>query len=56
MDMSPAYEHTVHKHTKAEITYDRFHVMSHLSHTVDLVRRKEHQKLLANGDERLKSA
>ena len=28
--------------------------MSHISHAVDLVRRKEHRELLASGDERLK--
>ncbi len=38
----------------SKITFDRYHVMHHLNHAVDLVRRAEHARLRKLGDERLK--
>lgn len=39
----------------SKITFDRYHVMQHLNHAVDLVRRAEHARLRKLGDERLKA-
>lgn len=39
---------------KAKIVHDRFHVSKHLNDAVDKVRREEHRRLLAKGDESLK--
>jgi len=57
MDMSAAYV----KSTKAniplaeeKIVHDRFHIMKLATEAVDKVRRKEHKKLTADGDDRLK--
>jgi transposase len=36
-----------------KIVFDRFHVMQHLTHAVDLVRRAEHASLRRQGDDRL---
>ena len=56
MDMSAAYV----KSTKAniplaeqKIVHDRFHIMKLATEAVDKVRRKEHKKLTADGDDRL---
>lgn len=38
----------------AKIVFDKFHVAKHLSDAVDQVRRKEHQELMAEGDDTLK--
>ncbi|MEX0745255.1 MAG: transposase [Phycisphaeraceae bacterium] len=37
-----------------KIAFDKFHVAQHLGEAVDKVRRGEHKRLLADGDERLK--
>ena len=37
-----------------KIVYDRYHMMEHLNGAVDEVRRDEHLRLLAKGDDRLK--
>ena len=34
--------------------HDRFHIVAHLNHAVDLVRRAEQRELLEAGDSRLK--
>lgn len=39
---------------QAAIVHDRFHVSKHLNEAVDKVRREEHRRLLARGDESLK--
>jgi transposase len=39
---------------KAKIVHDRFHVSKHLNEAVDKVRREEHRRLLAKGDDSLK--
>lgn len=39
---------------QAMIVHDRFHVSKHLNEAVDKVRRDEHRRLLAEGDESLK--
>lgn len=36
-----------------KIVFDKFHVAKHLGHAVDLVRRREHKALRAEGDDRL---
>ena len=36
-----------------KLVFDRFHVMKNIGHAVDLVRRKEHRELVAEGDETL---
>jgi transposase len=36
-----------------KITFDRFHIVSHMNDAVDLVRRRENRALRAEGDERL---
>ena len=38
---------------QARIVYDKFHVSKELNTAVDLIRRKEHQQLLYQGDQRL---
>jgi transposase len=59
MDMWQAYETA----TKAQvpeaekkIVFDRFHIMKHMVDAVDEVRRQEHKKLQAEGDETLTSS
>jgi len=55
MDMSAAYEAAARmKCPGAKIVYDRFHVSAMLGGAVDKVRRVEHAKLMAEGDETLK--
>jgi transposase len=38
----------------AKIVFDRFHIMKHMTEAVDQVRKAEHQRLQAEGDETLK--
>ena len=55
MDMSAAYETAARiKCPGAKIVYDRFHVSAMLGGAVDKVRRAEHAKLMAEGDDTLK--
>ena len=51
MDMWPAHISSVEEYTAADIVHDRFHIVAHLNHAVDLVRRAEQRELL---DPRLK--
>jgi transposase len=37
-----------------KIVFDRFHIMKHMTEAVDAVRKAEHRRLLAEGDETLK--
>lgn len=37
-----------------KIVFDRFHIMGHMTHAVDLIRRAENKELRREGDERLK--
>jgi transposase len=54
IDMWQAYENSVHEHApQADIVHDKFHVAKHLNEAVDKVRRQEHKRLKAQGDERL---
>ena len=56
MDMWPPYIASTRKHLSMadeKIVFDKFHILQHLGHAVDLVRRKEHRQLHAEGDERL---
>jgi transposase len=39
---------------RSKIVFDRFHVMKHMSEAVDAVRKAEHRRLRAEGDEALK--
>lgn len=36
-----------------KIVFDRFHIVAHMNHAVDLVRRRENKALRADGDDRL---
>jgi transposase len=55
MDMSAGYENSVEKNLpQAEIVHDRFHISKHLNEAVDKVRRREHKRLMAEGDDTLK--
>ena len=56
MDMWPAYISSVEEYTDADIVHDRFHIVAHLNHAVDLVRRAEQRELLEAGDPRLKQS
>jgi len=57
MDMSAAYEAAAKiKCPNAAIVYDRFHVSAMLGDAVDKVRREEHAKLMAAGDQTLKGS
>lgn len=57
MDMwEPFIESTV-QHIpdgRSKIVFDRYHIMTHLSKAVDQVRKQEHRRLLAEGDDILK--
>jgi len=56
MDMSAGYaKATRQKAPAADIVHDRFHVSKHLNEAVDKVRREEHHKLVAQGDQSLKN-
>ena len=55
MDMSAAYEAAVRaKCPRAAVVYDRYHVSAMLGGAVDRVRREEHAKLMAVGNDDLK--
>jgi transposase len=55
MDMWEAYIAAVeNKLPDAEIAFDRFHVAMHLNDAVDKVRREEHRKFRASGNDLLK--
>ena len=54
MDMSPAYQGAVAETLpQAAVVFDKFHVSKLLGDAVDKVRRGEHKRLAAQGDERL---
>jgi len=53
MDMWEPYANSVRAHLEGpeeKIVFDRFHVMSHMTTAVDTVRKAEHRRLRANGD------
>lgn len=57
MDMWPAYIQATEAHVPGageKICFDKFHVAQHLGEAVDQVRRREHKRLTADGDDRLK--
>jgi transposase len=57
MDMWPAFISTVEEFlpdARRKICFDKFHIAQHLGAGVDAVRRAEHKRLSAEGDERLK--
>jgi transposase len=57
MDMWEPFIASTRKHVAdaaAKIVFDRFHIMMHMLKAVDAVRRSEHRRLLAEGDETLK--
>lgn len=57
MDMSAGYEAAVRQELPgAEVVYDRFHVSGILGKMVEEVRRKEHRRLMEQGDESLKNS
>lgn len=57
MDMWPAYQKAVSQELpQACIVHDKFHIMKYLNEAVDAVRKQEHRKLMAEGDERLKGS
>jgi len=41
-------------HAGSKIVFDRFHIMKHMVEAVDAVRKDEHRRLMAQGDETLK--
>lgn len=56
VDMWPAYLLSLRQHVENaddKIVFDRFHIMAHMTNAVDLVRRREHRALRAEGDETL---
>jgi transposase len=56
MDMWPPYMASTRQHlTTADekIVFDKFHILKHIGHAVDLVRRREERELRAAGDKRL---
>jgi transposase len=59
MDMWEPYAQSVRAHlpdANAKIVFDPFHIVSHMTHAVDLVRRREHRALSADGDATLKGS
>lgn len=55
--MWPSYINSTLEHlprAEEKIVFDRFHIMMHVSRTVDAVRKQEHRQLAAEHDERLK--
>ena len=57
IDMWPAYIRTVEEFVpdaRRKICFDKFHLAQHLGNGVDSVRRAEHKRLSAEGDDRLK--
>jgi transposase len=56
MDMSAAYEAAARTRLpRAEVVFDRFHIAALMGKAVDEVRRKEHRRLMEEGDESLKN-
>jgi transposase len=56
MDMWPPYMASTRQHLTAadeKIVFDKFHILKHIGHAVDLVRRREERELRAAGDKRL---
>ncbi len=57
LDMWDPYVASIRKHlpgAEGKMVFDKFHVAKHLGEAVDRVRRQEHKRLKAEGDERLK--
>lgn len=55
IDMSAPYAKAARRHCpKAQIVWDRFHVMKNVGAAVDEVRQREHRRLLARDDARLR--
>jgi len=57
MDMWEPYITSTRNHlpeAEKKIVFDKFHIAQHLARAVDLVRRREHRELLAQGDSALK--
>ncbi len=57
MDMWEPFISSTREHVpqaSGKIVFDRFHVMKHMTAAVDAVRKAEHRRLLANGDDTLK--
>ena len=57
MDMWPAYIKATHEHlplAAEKIVFDRFHILKLMNEAVDQVRKQEHRRLQAQGDDRLK--
>lgn len=56
MDMWPPYMASTRRHLEEadeKIVFDKFHILKHIGHAVDLVRRSEERQLRAVGDKRL---
>ena len=56
MDMWEPYQTSVHAHVpdaEKKIVFDRFHMMQHMGRAVDTVRKWEHRRLRAEGDDTL---
>ncbi|MHB8719713.1 MAG: ISL3 family transposase [Candidatus Dormibacteria bacterium] len=56
MDMWEPFAQSVRAHLSTpdeKIVFDRFHVMGHMGTAVDTVRKQEHRRLRASGDDRL---
>lgn len=59
MDMWQPYIQATLAHipdAAGKIVFDRFHVMAHVGKAVDMVRKQEHRRLMAEGDETLKGS
>ncbi len=57
MDMWPAFENSAGEALpNAKIVHDKFHVSKHRNEAVDKVRKAEHRKLMAQGDDTLKGS
>jgi transposase len=57
MDMWDPYYSSTCRHVPdahGKIVFDRYHVMTHMLQAVDAVRKAEHKRLLADGDQTLK--
>jgi transposase len=57
MDMWEPYRQTLRAHlpdADRKIVFDKFHILQHVSEAVDTVRKQEHRRLAAQGDQRLK--
>lgn len=54
IDMSAPYIKAIREHLpEADIVHDKFHISKHLGEAVDKTRRREHAKLLKQGDDTL---